>query len=469
MVAVRFHRVIGMSSAIVLMLGCTRPALAQTDEAAPTVELVVSAGRSLKVSLDNRFTVKRVGQTITGTLVEPVYAYDRMVLPAGAKVRGHVAKLESPPRLARVRNVLSGDLMPHWHVVLQFDAVVLDDGQEIPLQTIVGDGIARLTRSVAATPEASEKGGVVARTSRRAKMQVREGVASAKQKAREAVSAFTQPGRMARLKDATIERLPYHPQFLSKGTIYQAELISPVDFGATSPIPRAAASARPAADSVLNARLVTPLDSAKTPRGTAIEAVVTQPVFSSDHRLILPEGSMLRGEVTFAKRARRLRRNGQLRFLFESVKVPREDPFELLAALYSVEASDNAHVAVDEEGGTGVTNPKTRFIEPALAILALGGVTYRGEHRFDGDADENVEGASVQSGNNASRALGGFLGLGVMGVGLSQISHPVGLALTAIGVARTVYTNLLAKGKEVSLLTDTSIQIRLAPERAPQP
>jgi hypothetical protein len=458
-----------VSSAIFLTLGCARPALAQTDEASPTIELVVSAGRALQVSLDKRFTVKRVGQTITGTLVEPVYAYDRVVLPAGAKVLGHVAKLENPPRLARVRNVLSGDLMPHWHVVLQFDAVVLDDGHEVAVQTIVGDGIARLTRSVAATPEASETGGVVARTSRRAKAQVTEGVATAKQKAREAVSAITQPGRMARLKDAAIERLPYHPQFLNKGTIYQAELISPVDFGATSPAPRAAASARPAAESVVNARLVTPLNSAKTPRGTAIEAVVTKPVFSFDHQLILPEGSTLRGEVTFAKQARRFRRNGQLRFLVESVEVPREDPFVLLAALHSVEATDDAHVAVDEEGGTSVTNPKTRFIAPALAILALGGITYREEHRFDGDADDNVEGASVQSGNNTSRALGGFLGLSVMGVGLSQISHPVGVALAAIGVARTVYSNLLAKGKEVSFLADTSIQVRLAPDPAPQP
>ena len=59
----------------------------------------------------------------------------------------------------------------------------------------------------------------------------------------------------------------------------------------------------------------------------------------------------------------------------------------------------------------------------------------------------------MQSGNNASRALGGFLGLSVMGVGLSQISHPVGVALAAIGVARTVYSNLLGKGKEVSFLT----------------
>src|SRR5206468_78565 len=127
-------------------------------------------------------------------------------------------------------------------------------------------------------------------------------------------------------------------------------------------IERAPAEAKPVPDSVLNVRLVTALDSSKTPRGTPITAVLTEPVFSADRQLVLPEGAELAGEVTFTKQASRFHRNGQLRFLFESVRLPGQEPTTMLASLESVDASED--VAVDEEGGVTVTNSATRFIEP---------------------------------------------------------------------------------------------------------
>jgi hypothetical protein len=53
-----------------------------------------------------------------------------------------------------------------------------------------------------------------------------------------------------------------------------------------------------------------------------------------------------------AKEAGRFHRNGQLRFLFERAQVPDQEPTTLLASLYSVKASADDHVAVDDEGGT---------------------------------------------------------------------------------------------------------------------
>ena len=55
-----------------------------------SIDLVVAAGRPLRVALDERVRVKRVGQPVTATVVEPVYAYDRIVVPAGAKVLGRI-------------------------------------------------------------------------------------------------------------------------------------------------------------------------------------------------------------------------------------------------------------------------------------------------------------------------------------------------------------------------------------------
>jgi hypothetical protein len=394
-----------------------------------------------------------------------VYGYDRILVPAGTKVLGHVAKIEGASKAMQLRAILGGDLTPIRHAVLEFDALVLGDGHRIPVETLVSGGIPHPKRSVAATSEGERTGGGAARAGKEVKAQARGAVAAAKQRASDALSAVTQPGKMERLKEAVIQRLPYHPNYLTKGTVYRAGLVSPLEFGATAPVATAPAGTLPAPESVLNARLATTLESSKTPRGTPIEAIVTEPVFSSDHQLILPEGTTLRGEVTLAKRARRFHRNGQLRFLFESVQPPHQDASKLLASLYSVRASGDDHVVVDEEGGTTLNNPKTRFIAPALAVLALR-ATADGGHHPDGDGDANdLPGATVQSGGGGfgNRGVGGFLGLGVLGIGLSQISRPVGLTLAVVGAARTIYSNVLGKGRNVSFPADTPIQLQLAP------
>jgi hypothetical protein len=217
----------------------------------------------------------------------------------------------------------------------------------------------------------------------------------------------------------------------------------------------------------LTARLAGALDSSTTPRGTPFEAVLTEPVFSADHRLILPEGTTLAGEVTLSRPARRFHRNGELRFLIEKVQAPDEQPAPLLAALYSVQASGDDGVTVDDEGGTSLANSKTRFIAPTLAILALRGSIDQDGHRYadpDGDGTMHTAGSGV-----GSRGMGGFMALGLIGAGVGQIARPVGIALSAVGAARTLYTNVLGKGREVSFPADTPIQVQLAPGPRPAP
>jgi hypothetical protein len=272
---------------------------------------------------------------------------------------------------------------------------------------------------------------------------------------------------MDRVKDAVVARLPYHPQYLVQGLVYDAELKSPLGFGAVAPPPLAPAGTAPAPDSILTARLATALDSSKTPRGTPLQAVLTEPVFSSDHQLILPEGTTLAGEVTLAKQAKRFHRNGQLRFLFEKVEAPERESAPLLAALYSIQASDADHVAVDDEGGTTLTNPKTRFIAPALSVMALRASVEQDGHRYadpDGDGSIHTAGSGV-----GSRGMGGFLGFGLLGAAVGQITRPIGIGISVVGAARTIYTNILGKGREVSFPADTPIQVRLAPGPTPEP
>src|ERR1700736_5833678 len=77
-----------------LTLGANGSVAAQ--EASPPVAQVVQAGRSLRVTLHQRGTVTQVSQRLTGALIEPVYACDRVVVPAGTKILGHVSRLDGP-------------------------------------------------------------------------------------------------------------------------------------------------------------------------------------------------------------------------------------------------------------------------------------------------------------------------------------------------------------------------------------
>src|SRR5258708_3242529 len=121
------------------------PAFPQSDS---PVGLIVPGGRPLRVALATDSTVKKVGQMVTGTLVEPIYAYDRLVLPAGTKVEGRITKLDNPSKLNRAQTMGSGDFSPHHIVELRFEAVIRD-GERVPIDTIAKNETVHPTRQAA--------------------------------------------------------------------------------------------------------------------------------------------------------------------------------------------------------------------------------------------------------------------------------------------------------------------------------
>ena len=444
------------------------PANSENKEA--PFSLVLREGRPLSVTLDKRVMIGRVGQPIVGTVTESVYVYDRIVVPAGATISGRVAKLESPSKASRAWTMAGGDFTPRRRVVIEFDTLILPDGQRRSIDTAVTNETGRVGRQVAGgtkkpakTPAKSSKAPPSSQTDQAkaevvswAKQELERKKRQTTQRVTGGLAAIRQPDRMERLREALLNRLPYHPQFLNKGTTYTVEMTSPLDFGVVTPSERAPVETAPAPDGLLNARLVTAVDSSKTPRGTSIKAVLTQPVFSAANQLILPEGAELAGEVTFAKKAGRLRRNGHLRFLFESVSTPDRGETPLLASLNSVDAIEGDHIVVEEEGGVRVTNSKTRFIEPALSALLLREALSRQRHR-------NPGGGVASAGTVGIRGVGGAIGFGTIGAVLSQFSAPAAIAFGTIGSARTFYTNVFGKGTDVSFQADTPIQLKLAP------
>jgi hypothetical protein len=290
--------------ALAAVLWWTSAVAAQSNA---SLQLVVDEGTALRVALDRRVIVKRVGQPIEAMVVDHVYAYDRVVIPAGTRVRGHVERRTGVSKKRRALAMLAGDFTPLHDILLQFDAIVLADGTTMPVRTEVSAGTEQVTLTLA---EGNQKKNVFSNVGEKAAKQ-----------AEQAVAVLKRPDKSERMKDAALRALPYHPEFFSKGTVFNARLLSPLDFGPVVPTESASAGIAPEPESVLSARLVTALDSAHSTREAPVEAVVTRPVFTPAHQLIVPAGARLTGHVTFVKRARHFRRNGQLRFLFDTVNV----------------------------------------------------------------------------------------------------------------------------------------------------
>jgi hypothetical protein len=434
------HRHIAATVRAMLALLCTAGPVFGGQ--APSRELVVEAGRPLRLLLDDRVRVTRVGQPVTATLAEDVYAYDRVVIPSGSKILGHVAKLESVPAAARAAAMLGGNFTPGRFVGLRFDTVAMRDGRKVAIQTIVTPGTAAASQEVAGAHD----DGIVGHARQQVALEARRTMASVRA-----------PGKFTRLGHYLVGRLPLHPQYLEAGSAFNAQLVEPITLGTAERLPPAPDGTQPPAGSILSARLLTALDSKATPRGAPVKAVLTRPLLSAAHEVILPEGTIVSGKVTFVKSARGLRRNGQLRFLFETMEVPGRSAETVAASLFSADIGRDQNLQIDEEGGAKVTNPKSRFAAPALAAAAMVVPLDRTEI-----SDEGL-GALTTEANVVGHGVKGFAGFGLIGVGLSIVSRPAAVAFGAFGLGHAVYANLLGKGHDVVFPINTPIQMQLSP------
>src|SRR5215472_398007 len=199
------------------LIACSCWSFVSTPAHAERVELVATTGTPLRIAIDETTSLRSVGQPVHGTLVEPLYAYDRILLPAGARVTGHVESLDNPSRFARLRAWSSGDFSPNRRATIAFDAVERD-GKMIELSALGVNGIANVRRETARdAPTAADEDapkGATARAKEEARQKIRESIASAKARASDALSMIKAPGKGERLKLFFVNQLPYHRQYL---------------------------------------------------------------------------------------------------------------------------------------------------------------------------------------------------------------------------------------------------------------
>src|ERR1700726_2266591 len=77
------------------------------DEA-PIVPLSVPSGAPLRLYLTKKIP-KRAGTPVEGKILEPVYAFDKQVIPAGSVVTGKVSQVEPVTKMLRFRAIVNGD------------------------------------------------------------------------------------------------------------------------------------------------------------------------------------------------------------------------------------------------------------------------------------------------------------------------------------------------------------------------
>jgi hypothetical protein len=437
-------------------------AAASSRDPSVAIPLTLRVGTPLSVALTHRLPIGRKGEPVEGRLVQPVYAFDRMVAPAGSVVLGHVTLVKNAPRKERIQAIMQGNFSPLRSAEVEFDTLVLKDGRHIPIQTRVSPGIAQVVHLEVAGERQRKRKSFVSRAVGNARRQFDQAKG-------QVVADIRRPGRTHRVKEWLISQLPYHRQFLPAGARFRAALERPVELGlAQAPAAEVKlVGSPPPANSIVDAVLVTPLSSATARRGTHVEALVTRPIFSKGHELIIPEGSKLEGTVVQAQPARRLRlhRNGILRFSFQKIQTPHRAPQRVEGNLQGVDVAKKEKVQLDSEGGAHSTTSKMAYAEPAIAVLIAA---------TSAMPDTDIRPGRVYtdtSGPAAGQIIGGGLGYKLIGMAmaLAMRYQPVTAGFAAYGASRSVYSQLLSRGQDVVFPKDTPMEIRLGARRPASP
>ena len=432
-----------------LPASCAPPGSQVAAPAEPevTIHLSVAEGTPLRIAIDQKTRISHVGEAVHGKVVDPVFAFDRAVIPAGSTVSGRVIKIEPIPLKTRILAYADAKFTPFHKYEVDFDTLTLPDGKQIPIRTSVSPGTAEVVHLVAnAKKEQERKRNAAARA-------VGDAKEEAHARVHEAVNEIKAPGKMERLENMLWAQSPYRRQYLQTGTRFNATLEGELDFGSETHTREQLSELgeMPEDDSLLHARLVSQVSSADAKRGTPIAAVLTEPVYSPDHRLLLPANSKLVGEVLEAKPARKFHHNGDLRVAFNRLETPQGAMEPMEGSLEGVEVDRAASMKLDEEGGAHATDSKKRYLSTGFSVLMAAAASH----------PDTEHGTTDPAGDADVRAGAGVSGYGISGslITLAARSQPVSLAFAAYGASMSIYTNFISRGKDVVFVKDTPLEI----------
>lgn len=415
----------------------SQPQLAssQPSSDARTIAMTVPDGTPLQIALDKEVRVRKVGEPISGHVVQPIYVFDHLVIPVGTAATGRISAIDPIPVRTRALNALNADFTPDHKLAVVFDELILPDGRHISLHATIVPGSGQVIRL--ATADEHKKNAV--------KDAAAQKMDQARAQWNDAMKQVESPGRTHVVMRYAVAQLPAHPQYINAGTLYSAELSQPLEFGSESISSQTLSTigTQPPPGSLVHAILLTPLNSATTQKSTDVAAELSQPLLDQG-RLILPAGTRLRGSVLQVRPARRLHRNGQLHIAFHEVILPDGAVQTVDTSLQGIRSDSADNLQLDSEGGAKSTSSKTRYLTTGASVgLALIG---SGGRNDVGDAGPTAGGAT------------GFKLIGLI-VGIAFRSHTYGILMSAYGGTRSIYKNFLGRGRDIVFPKDTAMEI----------
>jgi hypothetical protein len=390
-----------------------------------------------RVELIHRTRLSK-GRAVESRLLEPIYAENRLLVPRGALLEGVISNVYPASRSKRLDAKFHGDFTPLAEPEIRWTALERSDGARFLLEaSSAGDKPSTL---VFHSPGSGERGSLMHRAW--------QGLMQRKDSF---VSTVSAPHRWERLQRFFWSQMPYHPQYLEEGTQYEMTLERELALVSAAPMAAPAANPQRPVDQLVTvrSRLSGPLDSAKAKAGDPVEAVVTEPVFDAQNRLMIPQDSILHGRVLRAEPAKSFGRGGTLRFAFDQITLPGGTQQAVDATPRAIESNSAAKIQVDQEGG--ITHQPERSIAAPLMMGVLSASAIS-------DNDGNALGKSAVSSNGF--ALVGRLA--AVGIGSPYVGGSIGAAATA----RSIYTHWLAHGKQTQFEKNTEVQLELSPAHA---
>jgi hypothetical protein len=394
----------------------------QAQERPEGKPLVIDAGNDFRAALEKGVRLKKIGQPIAAKLLEPVYAGENLAIPAGSTIKGHVSAITTAPMGKRAGRMLGGDFTPPKTAHVTFDQLVLSDGTTLAIHTDSAVGLGRVTNS-RYLPAAKRPG-----TFHKLKTA--------------AITPFREPNKMQRLGETVMTSLPYHPEYIDQGTVFDAVLLEPISVRLSvepNPAPAQLVS------EYLHLHLLTPINSNISTAGGRIEAVVSEPYYQGDHQLIYPAGTRITGTVQKASSTGWMKKNGSVVFAFRSISMPDGTLKEIHSTVGGIQAESSEGLEVGKEGEIkATTSPLARILAPVSLI---------GPSRAVADTSL-VKTAWSRSGEGRS-------GFGLVGAGAAQASAGTTIGFGYFGAAKKLYSAFIAKGSNVELPAYTPIVLRL--------
>src|SRR5260370_12068643 len=119
-----------LAGACIFLSPVNRPAAAADDS--PSISLTVPSGTPLRLYLTKKVS-KRADSPVEAKVIEPVYAFDREVIPAGSMVTGKVSRTQPVQKWQRFQAIVNGDFTPLRNAHVEFDSLTLPYGRTLLL------------------------------------------------------------------------------------------------------------------------------------------------------------------------------------------------------------------------------------------------------------------------------------------------------------------------------------------------